>query len=48
MNVGDDSDRLYTFEVAETNEQEESVVTRPGFQVRPAMSCVLFHSDSIP
>lgn len=32
-NVGDDSDRLFTFEVAETNEQEENAVARPGFQV---------------
>lgn len=28
-----DSDRLYTFEVAKTIEQEESAVARPGFQV---------------
>ncbi|KAI0302897.1 hypothetical protein B0F90DRAFT_1935607 [Multifurca ochricompacta] len=28
-----DSDRLFTFEVAKTNEQEESAVSRPGFQV---------------
>jgi len=28
-----DSDRLFTFEVAKTNEQEESAVLRPGFQV---------------
>jgi acetyl-CoA carboxylase alpha subunit len=28
-----DSDRLFTFEVAETNEQEENAVARPGFQV---------------
>jgi hypothetical protein len=33
MNIGDKSARLYTFEVAETSEQEENVVTRPGFQV---------------
>lgn len=32
MDVGD-SDRLYTFEVAETNEQEQSAVVRPGFKV---------------
>ncbi|KAH9047539.1 hypothetical protein EDB83DRAFT_2267127 [Lactarius deliciosus] len=31
--VGDGSDRLFTFEVAETNEQEESAVARPGFQM---------------
>ena len=29
----DSSDRLFTFEVAETNEQEENAVARPGFQV---------------
>ncbi len=28
-----DSERLFTFEVAKTNEQEESAVSRPGFQV---------------
>ena len=33
LDVGDDSDRLFTFEVAETNEQEENAVARPGFQV---------------
>ncbi len=33
MDLGDDSDRLFTFEVAETNEQEETAVARPGFQV---------------
>lgn len=31
----DDSERLFTFEVAKTNEQEESAVSRPGFQVTP-------------
>ncbi len=30
-----DSERLFTFEVAKTNEQEESAVSRPGFQVTP-------------
>ncbi|KAI0250907.1 hypothetical protein BJV78DRAFT_1216344 [Lactifluus subvellereus] len=28
-----ESDRHFTFEVAETNEQEENAVARPGFQV---------------
>jgi hypothetical protein len=28
-----DSERLFTFEVAKTNEQEESAISRPGFQV---------------
>jgi hypothetical protein len=31
----DDAERLFTFEVAKTNEQEESAVSRPGFQVTP-------------
>ena len=30
-----ESERLFTFEVAKTNEQEETAVSRPGFQVRP-------------
>ena len=29
-----DSERLFTFEVAKTNEQEESVTSRPGFLVK--------------
>ncbi|KAF9231528.1 hypothetical protein BU15DRAFT_34482, partial [Melanogaster broomeanus] len=29
----DDTDRLFTFEVAKTNEQEEGVSVRPGFKV---------------
>ena len=29
----DESDRLFTFEVEKTKEQEENVTTRPGFQV---------------
>ena len=29
----EDSDRLFTFEVAKTNEQEENVMFRPGFMV---------------
>lgn len=33
MEAGDD--RLFTFEVAEMNEQEETAVARPGYQVRP-------------
>ena len=33
MDIGDESERLYTFKVAETSEQEENVVIRPGFQV---------------
>lgn len=39
-----DSDRLFTFEVAETNEQEEKAVACPGFQVfsQSSFSSVLF------
>lgn len=29
----DDTDRMFTFEVSKTNEQEENAVVRPGFQV---------------
>ena len=34
-----ESDRLFTFEVSKTKEQEESVTTRTGFQVGTALSC---------
>ena len=30
----DQADRLFTFEVTKTNEQEENVVSRPGITVR--------------
>ncbi|KAH7910222.1 hypothetical protein BJ138DRAFT_1127056 [Hygrophoropsis aurantiaca] len=30
----DETDRLFTFEVAKTNEQEESVTVRPGFRTK--------------
>jgi hypothetical protein len=38
-----DSDRLFTFEVAETNEQQENAVARPGFQVlsHSSFSCLV-------
>jgi hypothetical protein len=29
----DESDRMFTFEVAQTNDQEESVTVREGFKV---------------
>ena len=31
--TGDETDRLFTFEVMKSNEQEESVTVRPGFTV---------------
>lgn len=39
-----ETDRLFTFEVAETNEQEEKAVALPGFQVlsHSSLSNVLF------
>ena len=43
-----DSERLFTFEVAKTNEQEESAVSRPGFLVRLTLpfSCLRIISDA--
>lgn len=37
----DESDRLFTFEVEKTKEQEENVTTRPGFQVWPIVFSLL-------
>ena len=34
----DEADRLFTFEVTKTNEQEENVVSRPGISVSPFSS----------
>ena len=34
----DHADRLFTFEVTKTNEQEENVVSRPGIAVSPFSS----------
>jgi hypothetical protein len=36
MDAGDEG-RLFSFEVSKTNEQEESAVSRPGFQVTPIL-----------
>ncbi|KIK75394.1 hypothetical protein PAXRUDRAFT_19040 [Paxillus rubicundulus Ve08.2h10] len=33
----DESDRMFTFEVAQTNDQEESVTIREGFKVSPSL-----------
>lgn len=40
-----DYDRLFAFEVAKTNEQEESAVARPGFQV--LFSCYMLQISSL-
>lgn len=37
-----DSERLFTFEVAKTNEQEESAASGPGFQVRLTLSYLFY------
>ena len=37
----DESDRMFTFEVAQTNEQEETVAVRKGFKVSPSWFCAL-------
>jgi hypothetical protein len=34
----DESDRMFTFEVAQTNDQEESVTVREGFKVSTSSS----------
>lgn len=34
MDVDDEDDRMFTFAVEKTNEQEENVTMSPGFQVR--------------
>jgi hypothetical protein len=35
MDIDDEqSDRLFSYEVSKTNEQEEGVTVRPGFSVR--------------
>ena len=35
----DESDRMFTFEVSQTNEQEETVVVRKGFRVGWSWFC---------
>ncbi|KAH9026661.1 hypothetical protein EDB84DRAFT_1589144 [Lactarius hengduanensis] len=40
-----DSERLFTFEVAKTNEQEENAVSRPGFQMN---SSIIFPYEAPP
>jgi len=41
----DQADRLFTFEVTKTNEQEENVVSRPGIAVRPFSSMLADAKD---
>ncbi|KAH8979281.1 hypothetical protein EDB92DRAFT_1980226 [Lactarius akahatsu] len=42
-----DSERLFAFEVAKTNEQEESAVSRPGFQVVAGIQNLFMNSSII-
>ena len=37
----DEVDRLFTFEVTKTSEQEENVVPRPGITVRELLSTLI-------
>jgi hypothetical protein len=41
----EDTDRLFTFEVAKRNEQEKSAIARPGFQVPLLRSLYCSMSD---
>ncbi|KAK0217807.1 hypothetical protein IW262DRAFT_1560097, partial [Armillaria fumosa] len=47
MDVDDNTDRLFTFEVHKTNEQEENVTMRPGFKITSThITCVV--PDDVP
>ncbi|KAJ6534677.1 hypothetical protein DFH09DRAFT_932195, partial [Mycena vulgaris] len=48
MDIDEESDRLFTFEVAKTNEQDEDVSVRPGFTVSmhaPLLSVETLHVE---
>ena len=45
--VEDDSDRLFDFMVAKTNEQEENVTARLGFMVRCIITSASLHINII-
>jgi hypothetical protein len=45
MDDAGDDDRLFTYEVSKRNEQEESAVSRPGFQVMPSSAERKSNSD---
>ncbi|KAJ7246483.1 hypothetical protein C8J57DRAFT_1360578 [Mycena rebaudengoi] len=47
MDTDEESDRLFTFEVAKTNEQEENVEARPGFTMHtPILAVEPLHVES--
>ncbi|KAK0446846.1 hypothetical protein EV421DRAFT_1707226 [Armillaria borealis] len=47
MDLDDNTDRLFTFEVHKTNEQEENVTMRPGFKITsPHITCIV--PDDVP
>ncbi|KAJ7763628.1 hypothetical protein DFH07DRAFT_1059276 [Mycena maculata] len=56
IDLDEESDRLFTFEVAKTNEQEENVTVRPGFTMntpilaveKPHMECTMDASELQP
>jgi hypothetical protein len=37
----DDSDRMFSFEVAKTKEQDEGVIAKTGFNVSSTCTCVV-------
>ncbi|KAJ7117660.1 hypothetical protein C8R44DRAFT_791229 [Mycena epipterygia] len=46
MDIDEESDRLFTFEVAKTNEQDENVTVRPGFTMNtPILSVEKLHVE---
>ncbi|KAJ7464645.1 hypothetical protein FB451DRAFT_1370363 [Mycena latifolia] len=46
MDLDEESDRLFTFEVAKTNEQDEGVSVRPGFTINtPILSVEQLHVE---
>ncbi|KAI0921705.1 hypothetical protein AcW2_006594 [Taiwanofungus camphoratus] len=44
----DDSDRMFTFEVAKTHDQEENVVERPGFSIQIPSTSQTHLSEGFP
>ncbi|SJL03909.1 uncharacterized protein ARMOST_07266 [Armillaria ostoyae] len=47
MDLDDNTDRLFTFEVHKTNEQEENVTMRPGFKITSThITCIV--PDDVP
>ena len=43
----DDSDRMFSFKVAQTNKQEESITVREGFKVNSFYALLLFQLTTL-